>query len=114
MLLTQYQGKILGPVAWVLGKILNGIYIALSQFGIENAGLCIIIFTFFVNALIIPFNIKQQKFSKLSSVMQPELAKVNEKYRGKKDTESMLMWMLLVHFIIILQLHWKDRIIWNI
>ncbi len=89
VLLTQYQGKILGPVAWVLGKILNGIYIALSQFGIENAGLCIIIFTFFVNALIIPFNIKQQKFSKLSSVMQPELAKVNEKYRGKKDTESM-------------------------
>lgn len=89
LLLTQYQGKILGPVAWVLGKILNGIYIALSQFGIENAGLCIIIFTFFVNALIIPFNIKQQKFSKLSSVMQPELTKINEKYRNKKDTESM-------------------------
>ena len=89
LLLTQYQGKILGPVAWVLGKILNGIYIALSQVGIENAGLCIIIFTFFVNALIIPFNIKQQKFSKLSSVTQPELAKINEKYRGKKDAESM-------------------------
>lgn len=89
LLLTQYQGKILGPVAWVLGKVLNGIYLALSQFGIENAGLCIIIFTFFVNALIIPFTIKQQKFSKLSSVMQPELAKINEKYRNKKDTESM-------------------------
>lgn len=89
MFLTQYQGKILGPVAWVLGKILNGIYIVLSQFGIENAGLCIILFTFFVNALIIPFNIKQQKFSKLSSVMQPELAKINEKYKGKKDNESM-------------------------
>ncbi len=89
MLLTQYQGKILGPVAWVLGKILNGIYLALSQIGIENAGLCIIIFTFFVNALMIPFNIKQQKFSKLSSVMQPELAKINEKYKNRKDTESM-------------------------
>lgn len=89
MLLTQYQGKFLGPVAWVLGKILNGIYLALSQIGIENAGLCIIIFTFFVNALLIPFNIKQQKFSKLSSIMQPELAKINEKYKNKKDTESM-------------------------
>lgn len=88
MFLTQYQGKILGPVAWVLGKILNGIYVVLSQLGIENAGLCIIIFTFFVNALIIPFNIKQQKFSKLSSVMQPELAKINEKYKNRKDTES--------------------------
>jgi YidC/Oxa1 family membrane protein insertase len=88
LFLTQYQGKILGPVAWVLGKILNWIYLLLSQFGIENAGLCIIIFTFFVNALILPFNIKQQKFSKLSSVMQPELAKINEKYKDKKDTES--------------------------
>lgn len=88
MFLTQYQGKILGPVAWVLGKILNGIYVVLSQVGIENAGLCIIIFTFLVNALIIPFNIKQQKFSKLSSVMQPELAKINEKYKNRKDTES--------------------------
>ena len=89
MFLTQDQGAILGPVAWVLGKILNGIYLALSQFGIENAGLCIIIFTFIINALLIPFNIKQQKFSKLSSVMQPELNKINEKYKNKKDTESM-------------------------
>ena len=88
LFLTQYQGKILGPVAWVLGKILNWIYLGLSQIGIENAGLCIIIFTFIVNAFLIPFNIKQQKFSKVSSVMQPELAKINEKYKNKKDTES--------------------------
>lgn len=88
MFLTQYQGKILGPFAWVLGKILNLIYVALSQIGIENVGLCIIIFTILVNALLIPFNLKQQKFSKMISVMQPEINKINEKYKNKTDPDS--------------------------
>ena len=36
--LTQYDGAILGPIAKVLGWILNGIFEFLSNFGIENAG----------------------------------------------------------------------------
>lgn len=86
--LTKYDGAILGPIAVVLGWILNGIYSFLSNFGIENAGLCIIIFTFFVNAIMIPMTIKQQKFSKLSVKMNPELTKIQEKYKGKRDEES--------------------------
>ncbi len=87
--LTQNDGAILGPIARVLGWILNGIFEFLSNFGIENAGLCIIIFTFLVNALMIPLTIKQQKFTKLSSKMTPEINKINEKYKGKKDEASM-------------------------
>jgi len=87
--LTKYDGAILGPIAVVLGWILNGIYSFLSNFGIENAGVCIIIFTFFVNALMIPMTIKQQKFTKLSAKMSPELTKIQEKYKGKKDEDSM-------------------------
>ena len=86
--LTQDDGAILGPIAKVLGWILNGIFEFLSNFGIENAGLCIIIFTFLVNALMIPMTIKQQKFTKLSSKMTPEINKINEKYKGKKDQDS--------------------------
>lgn len=86
--LTQ-NGGILGPIAKLLGNILNGIFNILSYFGIENAGLCIIIFTFIVNALMIPLTIKQQKFSKLSSKMNPELTKITAKYKGKKDEVSM-------------------------
>ncbi len=86
--LTQNDGAILGPIAKVLGWILNGIFEFLSNFGIENAGLCIIIFTFFVNALMIPLTIKQQKFTKMSSKMTPEINKINEKYKGKKDEAS--------------------------
>lgn len=87
--LTQNDGAILGPIAKVLGWILNGIFEFLSNFGIENAGLCIIIFTFLVNALMIPLTIKQQKFTKMSSKMTPEINKINEKYKGKKDEASL-------------------------
>lgn len=87
--LTKHNGAILGPIAVVLGWILDAIYSVLSNFGIENAGVCIIIFTFIVNALMIPLTIKQQKFTKLSAKMNPELTKIQEKYRGKKDEASL-------------------------
>lgn len=87
--LTQYNGAILGPIAKVLGWILNVLFDFLSNFGILNAGLCIILFTFIVKTLMIPLTIKQQKFTKLSSKMTPELTKIQEKYKGKKDEVSM-------------------------
>jgi len=87
--LTQYNGQILGPIAKVLGYIFSAIYHLLSQIGIENAAVTIILFTFFVNLLMMPLTIKQQKFSKMQSKMQPEMAKIQEKYKGKKDNASM-------------------------
>jgi len=86
--LSQVTG-ILGPIAWVLGKILDAIYNFLGLFGIENIALCIILFTFVVKMLMLPLTIKQQKFTKLSSKMNPELQKIQQKYKGKKDEESL-------------------------
>lgn len=88
--LTQYGGNFLGPIAKLLGMILSAIYNFLSNFGIENAAVSIILFTFIVNLLMLPLTIKQQKFSKMSSRMQPELNKISEKYKGKTDNASML------------------------
>ena len=85
--LTQYGGSFLGPIAKVLGMILSAIYNFLSNFGIENAAVSIILFTFLVNLLMLPLTIKQQKFSKMSSKMQPELNKITEKYKGKNDNK---------------------------
>ena len=85
ILLTQYDGMILGPIAKVLGFILQGIY----SIGVHNVGLCIILFTFIVNGLIIPITIKQQKFSKMNSIITPEIQAIQAKYKGKKDQESM-------------------------
>ncbi len=86
--LTQTSG-ILGPVASLLGWILNAIYEFLNLFGIQNVAIVIILFTFIVRGLMIPLTIKQQKFSKLSSKMNPEISKIQAKYKGKKDEASM-------------------------
>lgn len=90
MLLTAYDGAILGPIAKLLGWVMNGIYYLMALIGIENVSLSIIIFTIVIYALLFPLTYKQQKFSKLSQKMQPELNAINKKYQGKKDQASML------------------------
>ncbi len=87
--LTQYDGMILGPIAKVLGYIMNAIYNFLDVVGIPNIGLSIILFTVVVNVLMIPLTIKQQKFQKLSAKMNPEIQAIQKKYGNKKDTVSM-------------------------
>lgn len=88
VILTTYQGAFLGPIARVLGYILEAIYYVLSLVGIENTGICIILFTFLVNALMLPLQVKQQKFSKMSSIMNPEIQAIQNKYKNKKDQAS--------------------------
>lgn len=88
VILTTYQGAFLGPIARLLGYILEAIYRVLSLIGIENVGICIILFTFLVNALMLPLQIKQQKFSKMSAIMNPELQAIQNKYKNKKDQAS--------------------------
>ena len=90
IVLTQYQGKIVGPVAWLLGHIMNWIFIFLNKIGIPNIGLAIILFTIVINLCLLPLTIKQQKFSKLQAKMNPELQAIQAKYKGKKDNDSML------------------------
>ena len=90
VLLTQYQGKIVGPVAWLLGHLMNGIFNVLNAIGIPNIGLAIIIFTIVIYLCLLPLTYKQQKFSKLQSKMSPELQAIQAKYKGKKDNDSML------------------------
>ena len=38
----------------------------------------------------IPMTIKQQKFSRMSAVMNPEIQKIQKKYKNKKDQASMM------------------------
>jgi YidC/Oxa1 family membrane protein insertase len=68
---------------------MNGIYAFFNLFGIENLALTIIVFTFITKMLMLPLTIKQQKFSRLSSRMNPEVQKIQAKYKGKKDEASL-------------------------
>ncbi len=90
ILLTQNSTFIIGQVAWLLGKIMEGIFTVINFIGLPNIGLAIILFTIVVNLLMMPLNIKQQKFSKLSAKMQPEIQAIQDKYKGKKDNDSMM------------------------
>lgn len=90
ILLTPYSGAILGPIARVLGYLMNGIFILLDKIGLPNIGLAIIIFTLVIYGLLTPLTVKQQKFSKLSARMNPELQAIQAKYKDKRDTESSL------------------------
>ena len=90
-LATKTGTPIIGQIASVMGWIMDGIYKMLDGlFGIQNIGLCIIIFSILIFAFMTPLQIKQQKFSKLSAIMQPEIQKIQKKYQGKKDQASMM------------------------
>ena len=90
IVLTQYGGKILGPIAKILGYLMEGIFYVLDLIGIPNIGLSIILFTIIIYLLLMPLTIKQQKFSKLSAKMNPELQAIQAKYKNKKDNDSMM------------------------
>lgn len=88
---TQNNTFIIGWCARLLGKVMEWLYVFFSKgLSIENIGLCIIVFTLIVKLLMIPLTIKQQKFSKLSSLMNPELQEIQKKYKDKRDSESMM------------------------
>ena len=88
--MTQVSTPIIGQAAWLLGKVMDGIYRVMNGvFGIQNIGICIILLTVVIYTLMIPLTIKQQKFSKMSAAMNPEIQKIQKKYQGKKDQASM-------------------------
>ena len=90
ILATKSGTPIIGQIAVVMGWIMNAIYKVLDMVGIQNLGLCIIIFSILIYLCMTPLQIKQQKFSKLSAIMQPEIQKIQKKYQGKKDQDYMM------------------------
>lgn len=91
MLLTKSNAFIIGPFATVLGFIMNGIYLFLDgALGIQNIGICIILFTVIVNLLLLPMTIKTQKSSKMMQVANPEIQALQKKYKNKTDQASQM------------------------
>lgn len=90
MLLTQNSTPIFKYIVKLLGLIMNGIFEFLNLIGIPNIGLSIILFTIVIYLLLMPLTIKQQRFSKLSARMNPEIQAIQAKYKGKQDQASMM------------------------
>ena len=88
MFLTKSTTFIIGPVAELIGYIMNLIFYLLGNIGLPNIGLSIIIMTILIYMAMLPLTIRQQKFSKLQRKMQPEINKIQKKYQGRKDNDS--------------------------
>lgn len=90
VVLTKVTTPIIGWIGSVLGWIINAIYSLLELIGIPNIGLSIILFTLVIYLFMTPLQIKQQKFSKMNAIMQPEIQRIQKKYKGKKDQDSVM------------------------
>ncbi|MSS15844.1 YidC/Oxa1 family membrane protein insertase [Porcincola intestinalis] len=88
-LLTQSNKFLIGPVAVALGWVMAGLFWLMSLIGISNIGLAIILFTFVILMAMLPLTYRQQKFSRMTPLMQPELNAIQKKYKGKTDQVSM-------------------------
>ena len=92
-LLTKSTTFIIGPVASILGYIMNGIFWLQTRVGLDNIGLCIILFTLVIYLLMTPLTIQQQKFSKLQGKMSPELQAIQKKYKNKNNDQAAMVKM---------------------
>ena len=90
LLLTRNTTPILSQFAAILGWLIEKIFDLLYSMGQSNVGLAIILFTIVVYTLMIPLTYKQQKFSRMSVRMNPEIQAIQKKYKGKQDQVSMM------------------------
>jgi YidC/Oxa1 family membrane protein insertase len=68
---------------------MSGIFALLVAINIPNIGLAIILFTIVIYMLMLPLTYRQQKFSRMTPLMNPELNAIRDKYKGKQDQASM-------------------------
>lgn len=82
------------PITTFMGWIMNGIFEGLYFIGIKDVALNIILstilFTIIIYTLLLPLTIKQQKFTRISAIMNPEIQAIQNKYKGKNDQASMM------------------------
>ena len=89
LLLSKITTPIIGWVTQLMGWVMEGVYFLLDTIGIPNIGLAIIFYTIIIYMCLLPITIKQQKQTRMMSYMQPEISKIQNKYKGRRDQESM-------------------------
>jgi YidC/Oxa1 family membrane protein insertase len=89
----DFLGTILWPIKWVIEAILVGFHWVLSELGMDPAGgltwvLSIVGLVLLVRAALIPIFVRQIKSQRKMLEVAPQLKKIQDKYRGKKDQFS--------------------------
>ncbi len=90
ILLSKVTTPIIGWISELLGLLMNGIYVVLNSLGTEKVGFAILIYTVVVYMIMLPITLRTQKQSKLQSYMQPEINKIQSKYKGRRDSATQM------------------------
>ena len=82
VIIPDEPGFIVGPISWVLGIILNFVFNLVYIFT-ENLslGITIIVVTIIARFLMLPLAFKQQKSMVVMRKIQPEIKKIQDKYK---------------------------------
>lgn len=82
--ILREPSSVTGAIAWVLGKIINFFFnVAYGVNPEHSLGISIILLTIFARCLMIPIAYKQNKSMSLMQKMQPELKKLQAKYKDR-------------------------------
>ena len=89
---------ILWPFKWIVSVVLWLFHTLFTAVGMDPASgltwvLCIIFLTLVMRTLTIPLFVKQIKAMRGMTAMQGDMAKLQEKYKGKKDQLSARLWL---------------------
>ncbi len=84
---------ILAPIEWLVAWIMYGFHQALTAIGLDPASgwtwsLSIVGLVVVMRAAMIPLFVRQIMASRKMQMIQPELQKIQKKYKGKSDPES--------------------------
>jgi len=85
--------QILFPLEWAIAAVLVGFHTALTFLGMDEASgwtwaAAIVGLVIVIRILLIPLFVRQIKSSRAMQVISPDLRKIQDKYKGKKDAAS--------------------------
>lgn len=84
---------IIEPIASLLGKVLDVLFVGINAIGLGNIAIAIILFTLLVKMLMLPLTAKQSKMMKLNSIIGPEVRAIQNKYKDKKGDQNAMLKM---------------------
>lgn len=89
----SFFASLLYPLEWVVAWIMVTAHAGLTTLGLDSAGgpawsLSIVALVLVIRTVLIPLFVRQIRASRQMQIIQPELKKVQDKYKGKKDPAS--------------------------
>jgi len=90
---VEFFDTILWPIRWVIEAVLAGSHAVLESLGMDPASgaawfFSIMVLVLLVRAALIPVFVRQIKSQRRMMEIAPELKKIQDKYKGKKDQFS--------------------------